>query len=190
MTDAADASTLMDRMYRHQRHIYDLTRKFYLLGRDRLIAALDPAAGDVLEIGCGTGRNLILAARRYPNARFILTERPVDAWEASISAYFGAWRGMPDCQTMQRLSGTDDTAYGSGLAAIDAALYIAHGDFRSAYRAHADNVARHFAGRPGKLLRHNVFDGDGWEKLCAFLGKQVPDAPYPRENTGVASLAL
>lgn len=70
MTDAADASTLMDRMYRHQRHIYDLTRKFYLLGRDRLIAALDPAAGDVLEIGCGTGRNLILAARRYPNARF------------------------------------------------------------------------------------------------------------------------
>ena len=25
-------------MYRHQRHIYDLTRKYYLLGRDRLIA--------------------------------------------------------------------------------------------------------------------------------------------------------
>jgi len=63
---AADA---MDRMYHHQRHIYDLTRKFYLLGRDRLIARLNPRAGmRVLEIGCGTGRNLIRTARRYPAA--------------------------------------------------------------------------------------------------------------------------
>ena len=27
----------MDKMYRHQRYFYDLTRKYYLLGRDRLI---------------------------------------------------------------------------------------------------------------------------------------------------------
>ncbi len=61
----------MDRIYRRQRHVYDVTRKFYLLGRDQLIAALDPpAGGSVLEVGCGTGRNLILAARRYPEARF------------------------------------------------------------------------------------------------------------------------
>ena len=62
---------LMDRIYRHQRHIYDATRKFYLLGRDGLIERLDPPPGGlVLEIGCGTGRNLIRAARRYPAARF------------------------------------------------------------------------------------------------------------------------
>ncbi|MGF7004814.1 class I SAM-dependent methyltransferase [Aminobacter sp. BE322] len=62
-------SGLMDRVYRHQRHIYDLTRKYYLLGRDRMIAELDPpAGGTVLELGCGTGRNLILAARRFPDA--------------------------------------------------------------------------------------------------------------------------
>ena len=35
----------MDRMYRRQRHIYDLTRKFYLLGRDHLIDALQPPPG-------------------------------------------------------------------------------------------------------------------------------------------------
>ncbi|KQZ14059.1 methyltransferase [Mesorhizobium sp. Root554] len=62
---------LMDGVYRWQRHIYDLTRKYYLLGRDRLVAGLDvTAGGTVLELGCGTGRNLVLAARRYPNARF------------------------------------------------------------------------------------------------------------------------
>jgi S-adenosylmethionine-diacylgycerolhomoserine-N-methlytransferase len=61
----------MDRVYRHQRHFYDLTRKYYLLGRDRLIEGLDVRAGDhALELGCGTGRNLIAAAGRYPLARF------------------------------------------------------------------------------------------------------------------------
>jgi S-adenosylmethionine-diacylgycerolhomoserine-N-methlytransferase len=61
----------MDAVYRGQRHIYDLTRKYYLLGRDRLIARLDPpAGGTVLEVGCGTARNLIVAARRWPDAHF------------------------------------------------------------------------------------------------------------------------
>lgn len=60
---------LMDRVYRHQRHIYDATRKFYLLGRDPMIAGLKPPAnGSVLEIGCGTGRNMVKVADRYPNA--------------------------------------------------------------------------------------------------------------------------
>lgn len=61
---------LMDRIYRYQRHIYDVTRKYYLLGRDSMIAGLDARQGSaVLEVGCGTGRNLVLAARRYPAAR-------------------------------------------------------------------------------------------------------------------------
>jgi S-adenosylmethionine-diacylgycerolhomoserine-N-methlytransferase len=72
--NAANAVThgaAMDRIYRNQRHFYDLTRKYYLLGRDDLIAGLDAGPeARVLEIGCGTGRNLIAAARRFPAARF------------------------------------------------------------------------------------------------------------------------
>jgi S-adenosylmethionine-diacylgycerolhomoserine-N-methlytransferase len=65
------AAAAMDRMYRWQLSFYDLTRKPYLLGRDRLIGALAPPFGSaVLEIGCGTGRNLIAAARKWPHARF------------------------------------------------------------------------------------------------------------------------
>lgn len=61
----------MDAIYRYQRYIYDATRKYYLLGRDRLIDELaPPPGGSVLEIACGTGRNLIKGARRYPDARF------------------------------------------------------------------------------------------------------------------------
>jgi S-adenosylmethionine-diacylgycerolhomoserine-N-methlytransferase len=64
------AAISMDGIYRRQRFIYDATRRYYLLGRDRLIADLDvPDGGSVLEIACGTARNLIKAARRYPTAR-------------------------------------------------------------------------------------------------------------------------
>jgi S-adenosylmethionine-diacylgycerolhomoserine-N-methlytransferase len=68
---AADAAADMDAIYRVQRHIYDASRKYYLLGRDGMLDGLDaPPGGSVLEVGCGTGRNLILSAQRYPSARF------------------------------------------------------------------------------------------------------------------------
>lgn len=71
MATEIEHARLMDGIYRHQRHVYDATRKFYLLGRDSMIAGLQPPpGGSVLEIGCGTGRNLVKAARRYPEARF------------------------------------------------------------------------------------------------------------------------
>lgn len=71
MTDFAASDELMDRLYRRQRHVYDATRKYYLLGRDRLIRRLDPPAGSrVLEVGCGTARNLIVAARTYRDVNF------------------------------------------------------------------------------------------------------------------------
>jgi len=69
-SDATSRITHADRMdgiYRLQRHVYDATRKFYLLGRDTCIAGLAaPAGSRILETGCGTGRNLVLAARRHP----------------------------------------------------------------------------------------------------------------------------
>ncbi|MGG7578338.1 class I SAM-dependent methyltransferase [Rhizobium sp. Nf11,1] len=63
-------ASLMDGMYRYQRHIYDLTRKYYLLGRDSTIRNLDvPDSGTLLEVGCGTGRNMALAHRHFPSAK-------------------------------------------------------------------------------------------------------------------------
>ena len=61
----SDQAAAMDRMYRLTRHIYDLTRAYYLLGRDRLLShvATGPATA-TLEVGCGTARNLIKLARR------------------------------------------------------------------------------------------------------------------------------
>jgi S-adenosylmethionine-diacylgycerolhomoserine-N-methlytransferase len=71
MSASYEHAALMDGVYRRQRHFYDLTRKYYLLGRDPMLVGLNaPAESTILEIGCGTGRNLIKAAGLYPNSRF------------------------------------------------------------------------------------------------------------------------
>ncbi|SIQ21671.1 S-adenosylmethionine-diacylgycerolhomoserine-N-methlytransferase [Rhizobium sp. RU20A] len=68
LADAGHAGR-MDRMYRYQRHIYDLTRKYYLFGRDTIIDELDAGYGArVLEVGCGTGRNMARIAKLHPHA--------------------------------------------------------------------------------------------------------------------------
>ena len=67
---STDGEQRMDAMYRVS-GIYDITRKYYLLGRDRMIAELGARPGQIVcEMGCGTGRNLIAMARRYPNVSF------------------------------------------------------------------------------------------------------------------------
>ena len=83
----ADAMRRMNRMYRLQRHIYDATRLYYLLGRDRMIANLRPANGaNVIEIGCGTARNLVHAARLYPNAHFFGIDVSTEMLTSAIAA--------------------------------------------------------------------------------------------------------
>jgi S-adenosylmethionine-diacylgycerolhomoserine-N-methlytransferase len=70
-----DAAIKMDRMYRWKTGLYDLTRRYYLLGREHAIRSIAPPAGaNVLEIGCGTGRNLVKAAQVWPDARFFGTD--------------------------------------------------------------------------------------------------------------------
>lgn len=67
--DSGHASK-MDQVYRYQRHIYDITRKYYLLGRDRAVMKLHvPKGGSLLEVACGTGRNLLFAQKFYPDAK-------------------------------------------------------------------------------------------------------------------------
>ena len=79
----------MDRIYGVQRHFYDVTRAYYLLGRDRMLDALKLEDGETaLEIGCGTGRNLIGAAERYPQAKlfgFDISSEMLRSAESSIA---------------------------------------------------------------------------------------------------------
>lgn len=60
----------LNRYYRWSRPIYDVTRKYYLLGRDTVLKRL--AKEDwrgLVEIGPGTGRNLAILQRLKPDGR-------------------------------------------------------------------------------------------------------------------------
>jgi S-adenosylmethionine-diacylgycerolhomoserine-N-methlytransferase len=114
-----EATRRMNRMYRRQRYIYDGTRRYYLLGRDQLISGLRPGAGaSVLEIGCGTGRNLVVAARLYPEARFYGVDVSTEMLTSAISAI--ARRGL---ESRIRVAHGDGTAFNPqvlfGIPAFD-----------------------------------------------------------------------
>jgi S-adenosylmethionine-diacylgycerolhomoserine-N-methlytransferase len=98
----------MDRMYRFTRHIYDLTRAYYLLGRDRLLdkVTTSPATA-TLEVGCGTARNLIrLARRREPGGLFGLdaSHEMLETAAASIARSGADGAGHPPIVLRQGLA--------------------------------------------------------------------------------------
>lgn len=68
--DAANAAALQ-RYYKLHASIYDLTRWSFLFGRHAVIkmAARHIKPNNILEIGCGTGKNLESLAKQFPQAR-------------------------------------------------------------------------------------------------------------------------
>jgi hypothetical protein len=102
---------------------------------------------------------------RYPDARFILTLRDPDAWLASFRDQFAAG-GLDSFSARLHtdLYGTDS---------YDAALC------RAALQRHQAEVERHFAGREQALLTLDITRGQGWDALCDFLGRPIPDLPFP-----------
>jgi tetratricopeptide (TPR) repeat protein len=121
---------------------------------------------------------------RFPNARFILTERPFDDWQASFERHLHRRYGTSDFGELHRLATQRDNArFGADFANVQAALYYNFPDARAAWDAYGARVHQFFADKPAdKLLRHSVFGQQGWPELCAFLGRQVPAEPYPFSN--------
>jgi hypothetical protein len=54
--------------------------------------------------------------------------------------------------------------------------------FSAAYDRHHQDVLGYFRGREGDLLVLNICAGEGWERLSPFLGREVPQDPFPWEN--------
>lgn len=73
MTGAAEDANRgdLERYYRLHAGVYDATRWAFLFGRTAILERLarHAAPAEVLEVGCGTGRNLAGLARRLPEAR-------------------------------------------------------------------------------------------------------------------------
>lgn len=113
----------------------------------------------------------------FPGSKFIQTDRDVDSWIASE-------RRAP--------FNNDRPAPGSARDFYRAILYgvtdFNEARFRLVHERHLRLIKRHFAGmRARDLLRMDITRGDGWDKLCPFLGVPIPNVPFPRSNPAETS---
>ncbi len=71
ITASIDHAARMEAYYRFHARIYDATRWSFLFGRSELIQKISTfaAPANILEIGCGTGKNLIRLNRHFPQTK-------------------------------------------------------------------------------------------------------------------------
>ena len=50
------------------------------------------------------------------------------------------------------------------------------------YNEYYDEVMEYFKNRKKDFLVFDVIGSDNWDKLCNFLGKPIPDVPFPRKR--------
>lgn len=114
-------------------------------------------------------------AGAFPDASVLLLRRDPDAWyESMIETVYPTMMG--------KMGETDPALRMIRRVFLDGFMEGRFEDRRFATRRfsqYCDEVIREM--RPGKLLVYEVTEG--WEPLCAFLGCEVPDLPFPARNT-------
>lgn len=112
-------------------------------------------------------------AETYPEAKIILTYREPESWWNSYEKTIlpaMLKRRDGDCPSLSwRVVGLD--TFGGRPDHKDHVLSI--------YRANINRARTTVA--PDRYLELEL--GEGWERLCAFLGCAIPDVPYPSGNT-------
>ena len=138
----------------------------------------------------------ILAA--HPNAKVIHMERPSESWwESSSSTVWSVARRFPFFLLMKMVPvfiASIPMSYAmfekvfrdAGVAFTPAEMDEIVAGYPEAHKAkwvaayeHSNARVRR-AVRTDQLLIHR--HADGWPKLCAFLGKPIPETPYPHSN--------
>jgi hypothetical protein len=112
----------------------------------------------------GVTHYFYLADVEYPGSRFILTVRDLDEWLESRR------RHVVKNQQMKTAG-----KYRGDLLEVDLESWATE------YRRHEAVVRAYFSDRPDDLLIFNVVR-EGWEPLCSFLGRPVPQVPFPWVN--------
>lgn len=111
----------------------------------------------------------------YPGSKFILTmlsdEKWLDAveclWDPKRNPYYD-WDKQPFSHMIH------EAIYGQRH--LDRSVFLAR------YHRHNRDVLEYFRNRPGDLLVMNMSEGAGWDELCGFLGKPIPNITYPHAH--------
>lgn len=119
---------------------------------------------------------------RYPGSKFILTVRDMETWLRSCRRHhvwpgrFVSDRAIGHRAQMKSILSLHLDLYG--------AVWFDEHAFRQAHEQHMMDVRAYFQDRPEDLLIMDFGRGDGWEVLCPFLGRPLPEEPFPKRNVG------
>ena len=110
-------------------------------------------------------------AAYYPDAKVLLTLRSSESWYASMEkTIFRVLRESTDSESV-------------GVNLIAKRVFGGRIDDRAhaiaTFERNTNEVQAAFG--TDRLLTYNI--GDGWEPLCRFLDRPVPDEPFPRTNS-------
>lgn len=105
--------------------------------------------------------------KQYPNSKFILNTRDVDAWMNSREKHL---KRTPNLKKLQKENPNNKW------------LKMDRTVWQDEFENHHKAVREYFADRPTDLLEFDVTKGDAWEKLCRFLYKDIPEEEFPSAN--------
>lgn len=107
-----------------------------------------------------------------PDARWIVTQRPLDLWLESMEWLFGPGLDRLDPTTRELGDRVHLDVYGT--TTFDARLLT------EVYERHYDSLADWVPARPHVWL--DTDEGLAWGPICELLDKPVPRRPFPHEN--------
>jgi hypothetical protein len=112
----------------------------------------------------------------YPGSKFVLTVRKKDSWLRSCREHWEFEEWWMDRFLLNK----------TFWQFISAVVYGVHRfneeRFSYVYDLHVKNVMEYFADRTTDFMVMDICKGEGWERLCLFLGLPKPSVPFPHSN--------
>ena len=99
----------------------------------------------------------------FPNCKYILLIRDLESWIKSYEHHFSAEKNYNNIQHKYLIK--NFAAKKDEIAKRFTMMYA--------------EIKEYFKDRPNDLLVMNICAGEGWEKLCPFLGLPIPNEPFP-----------
>lgn len=121
----------------------------------------------------------------YPEAKIILVERDIDEWYKSMEeAIFSTTWGIRADIIINVLGPLYGLNGGKTIRKVMLGYYGV-GNVDEMRRVAQDRYRRHYAEIRNAVRKEQLLEfrlEDGWGPLCEFLGKEVPDVPFPVKN--------
>ncbi|TQW01079.1 tubulin [Cordyceps javanica] len=121
----------------------------------------------------------------YPDAKFIITDRDADSWIKSVKNTICELMKMTKSFPLSFLRRTDPWlgAFCALTSTLEQVIFFGKGSVAGIEEAKSDFIIRQkqiqVLSKRANVAVFRLEDGFSWEKLCPFLGHEVPQVPYP-----------